>query len=137
MSRLPLSQALSPVAADAASIDPKVAEVAAKVRAMIADGSVDPLSAIAILRSAAAVGASWDVVEDVVREIAKGADGIAGTSDDLIPASTLSMLSALLHSGVVKDIVAWAVELRIPALSGSGCPLRPLWTWATGLCRRS
>lgn len=134
MSRTPLNQALSPVP----EIDPKVAEVAAAVRAMIADNRVDPLSAIGILRAAAAVGASWDVVEDVVREIAKGADGISGTADDLIPASTINMLSALLHSGVVKDIVAWAVEVGAPALATARrcCPLRPLWAWLTGLCRR-
>lgn len=116
-----LTRPLSPVPEN--EVDPRVAEVAAKVRAMIADGSVDPLSAIAIVRSIASVGASWDIVEDVVGEIAKGADGIAGTPDDLIPPGTLSMLTALLHSGVVRDLVSWAVEVGVPAAGA----LRPLW----------
>lgn len=116
MSRRPLS----PVTEE---IDPRVAEVAAKVRAMIADGSLDPLSAIGIVRAIASIGASWDIVEDVAREIAKGADGIAGTADDLIPPSTLSMLSALLHSGVVSDLVKWATEVGVPAVFGG----KPWW----------
>jgi len=103
--------------------DPAIASVAAKVRAMIASGQVNPLSAIDIIRTAASVGASWDVVEDVVAEIAKGADGIAGTQDDLIPASTVNMLSALLHSGVVRDIVAWAGA----ELSSGDPATRPWW----------
>lgn len=92
--------------------DPRIAQVAQEIRAMIASGKVNPLSAIDIIRTAASVGASWDAVEDIVAEIAKGADGIAGTADDLIPPSTLNMLSALLHSGVVRDIVSWASEME-------------------------
>lgn len=101
-----------------------VPEIAETVRGMIATGTLDPGSAVGIIKAVATVGASWDVVEDVVAEIAKGADGIAGTEDDLIPASTLSMLSALLHSGVVRDMVGWAAEL-----SGDRQGGRPWWRW--------
>ena len=43
---------------------------------------------MAIVRAAAAAGVTWDSVEDVVAEdhLTKGADGISGTADDLIPA---------------------------------------------------
>lgn len=91
--------------------DPKIRAIADKVRAMMTGGQVDMGSAVQIIRAAAAVGASWDVVEDVITEIAKGADGVSGTSDDLIPQGTLTMLLALLHSGVVRDMAAWAAEM--------------------------
>ena len=87
------------------------AEVAAAVRELIATGRVAPFSAVAIIRAAARAGASWDAVEDVVATIAKGADGIGGTADDLIPMSTLAMLTSLLHNGVVRDLVTWVLEL--------------------------
>lgn len=99
-------------------IDPRVTDIAAQVRQMIANGNLDPGSCIGIVRAAAALGADWSIVEDVVCEIAKGADGVAGTSDDLIPQSTLTMLSALLGSGVVRDVVAWASEFTGPAAGG-------------------
>lgn len=98
---------------------PEIRAIADKVRAMMADGQVDMTSAVQIIRAAAAVGASWDAVEDVITEIAKGADGVSGTADDLIPQATLNMLVALLHSGVVRDMVAWAAEMS-PAVA-AGC----------------
>lgn len=88
-----------------------ITELADKVRALMAGGKVDMGSAVQIIRAAAEVGASWDVVEDVITEIAKGADGVSGTADDLIPHATLTMLLALLHSGVVRDMAAWAAEM--------------------------
>ena len=104
-------------------IDPHVAEAAARVREMIAQGCVDTSSAVAIVRAAAAAGVTWDSVEDVVAEIAKGADGISGTADDLIPAATLDMLTSLLNSGVVRDVVSWASDLASAAVdvATGGC----------------
>lgn len=85
--------------------------LADKVRALIASGTVDPLSAIDIIRAAAKVCASWDQVEDAVTELAKGADGIQGTADDLIPPATLKVLLTMLRSGVVRDLVGWVSSL--------------------------
>lgn len=87
-----------------------VSELAGKVREIVAKGEIDAGSAIQVIRATLAVGASWDVVEDVVRELAKGADGVAGTADDLIPQPTLDILCSLLNSGAVRDLVSWAGE---------------------------
>ncbi len=92
--------------------NPRVAEIAALLRQQIAAGSLSPTSAVAIINTAARLGASWDIVEDVIAEIAKGADGIAGTADDIIPASTMKMLTTLLHGGVVRDMARWVVDLQ-------------------------
>lgn len=91
--------------------DPAVAQALAKLRAQVAAGKVDAFSAVAVIRAAASAGAGWAIVEDVVVELAKGADGIAGTADDLIPASTLHTLRNLMHSGVLKDLVAWGASM--------------------------
>ena len=103
---------MSAAATTAASVvqTPTVKELADRVRATVATGDVDATSAIQLIRAAYSVGASWDVVEDVVIELAKGPDGVAGTADDLIPESTLTLLKVLLHSGVVRDLTAWAAE---------------------------
>ena len=94
--------------------NPRVAEIAALLRQQIAGGSLSPTSAVAIINTAASLGASWDIVEDVIAEIAKGADGISGTEDDIIPASTVSTLKTLLHGGVVRDMASWVVDLQRP-----------------------
>lgn len=91
----------------------QVADVARQLRQLIAQGQVDAGSAVGIIRAAAAVGASWDSVEAVVRELAKGADGVAGTADDLIPAQTVELLALLLHSGVVRDLAAWGASMDV------------------------
>lgn len=86
--------------------------IATQIRQQIAAGSLDPASAVGIIRAAASLGASWDTVEAVVAELAKGADGIAGTEDDVIPPSTVALLSALLRSGVVRDMAAWGAQAQ-------------------------
>ena len=100
--------------------DPAVERLAREVRALVASGTVTPFSAVAIVRAAVKAGASWDVVEDVVAEIAKGQDGIGGTADDVIPAATLEALRALLRSGAVRDVAVLAAGER----AGCGC-----WPW--------
>ena len=99
----------------------RVAAIADEVRAMISRGEVDASSAFGILKSAATVGASWDVAESVLVELAKGADGVAGTPDDIIPASTVQAMQAMLRHGVVRDIAAWVATAS--ELSGLVAPL--------------
>lgn len=103
----------SGVAASGPSIGvpPPVSEAAAAVREQIATGQVNPFSAVAIMRAAARAGAGWETAEEVVAFVAKGADGIGGTADDLIPMATMAMLTSLLHNGVVRDLAAWALEV--------------------------
>lgn len=115
------------------AVSPAVKEVADKVRALVAQGALNPFSVVDIIRSAARVGASWDAVEDVVTEIAKGADGIGGTADDLIPLPVMALISTMLSNGVVRDIVAWATEVD-PAAPG-GKPA-PWWKRLCGAVRR-
>lgn len=113
------TMAMRPPPPTEAPVSPAVRDMADKVRALVARGDVSPTSAIDIIRAATKVGASWDAVEDVVTELAKGADGIAGTADDLIPPSTMSLLRTLLRSGVVTDLVVWVRGL---AGRGGGSP---------------
>lgn len=116
------------------AVSPAVKEVADKVRALVAQGALNPFSVVDIIRSAARVGASWDAVEDVVTEIAKGADGIGGTADDLIPLPVMALISTMLSNGVVRDIVAWATEVD-PAAPVDGKPA-PWWKRLCGAVRR-
>ena len=101
--------AVVPVATMAPSA---VGEVAHKLRQMMASGEVSPFNAVDIIKAAGRVGASWDTVEDIITEIAKGADGIGGTADDVIPMPVLALLKTLLRHGVVRDMAAWAAELE-------------------------
>lgn len=96
-------------------VDPVVREVGDKIRDMIRSGNLNPFSAIDIIRAATKIGASRDAVEEIVTEVAKGADGIGGTEDDLIPMATLDILRTLLRSGIVRDLVAWVYDLVSPA----------------------
>jgi hypothetical protein len=111
--------AATAVATTAATPQQRVTMIADEVRAMISRGDVDASSAFGILKSAAAVGASWEMAESVLVELAKGADGIAGTADDLIPSSTVQLIKVMLRHGVVRDIAAWASELLSPATTGT------------------
>jgi hypothetical protein len=115
-----LTLALAAPPPTAAPVDPAVRDLADKVRALIARGDVDPFSAIDIIRAAGKVGAGWDRVESVVVQLAKGADGIGGTPDDVIPPSTLSVMLTLLHTGVVTDLVGWVRDLCGGGESGAG-----------------
>lgn len=82
-----------------------------KVRQLLAKGSINPQSAVEIVRAAGAVGARWETVEEVIQELARGADGISGTADDLIPPDTLGVLLMMLHSGVVRDLAGWMADV--------------------------
>lgn len=93
------------------STDPAVRAVSDQIRAMIRTGNLNPFSAIEIIRAATNIGADLGAVESIVEEIAKGADGVGGTADDLIPAATLEILKTLLRSGVVRDVVSWVADL--------------------------
>lgn len=92
--------------------------LAGKVRDMIRNGTVNPTSVMEIVVAVHALNPHWETVEDVVTEIAKGPDGIAGTADDLIPASTMSVLTILLRAGAVRDIALW-LQNRTPSGCGS------------------
>lgn len=68
-------------------------------------------SAIGVIREAVRVTGSIQdpaerrrKVEDMVRTLAVGADGVAGTSDDLISPGVVDQLVKLLHIGIIGDI---------------------------------
>lgn len=42
---------------------------------------------------------------EAIKRIAAGADGIAGTDDDLIPVDVVQKISSLINSGVVTNII--------------------------------
>lgn len=88
----------------------RVRIVASYVRELIARGDVDATSVFGILSNAACIGGSWAVAEEVLVELAKGADGISGTTDDLIPPMTVQLIKVMVRHGVVRDIVAWATQ---------------------------
>lgn len=90
--------------------------LADRVLALVRDRRINPTSALQLIRAAASVGASWEAVEAVVTELAKGADGIAGTADDLIPPATLATLRVMLGSGVVRELAEWVGDMH-----ASGC----------------
>lgn len=87
--------------------NPAVAEAVARVRAAIRDKHVNAFSVIDILAAVCDAGISWTVAEDVLVEIAMGADGLAGTADDLIPPGTVRAIKSLLKLGIVRDLASW------------------------------
>lgn len=95
-----------------------VALVAAKVRELLEQGSVDGASAIALVRATGdacrAAGVSKedaaDVIEAVVVEMAKGPDGVLGTADDLLNPRVLAVMQTLCRHEQVRDLAAWAAE---------------------------
>lgn len=79
---------------------------AQKIRTMINHGNVDATSVSSIVKAATSiVNNPWDVVE-VIEELAKGADGIEGTRDDLICPSTMAKLRVLLRHDLVEDLAS-------------------------------
>jgi hypothetical protein len=106
--------------------------VICEIRTLIQSGSLSPLSVISIIRAAARLSPSWDVAEQVVRELAKGADGIEGTADDLIPQASLDMLSAMAHSGAARDLLEWVAELQTTAPKSCLSCLSAVWSWCRG-----
>lgn len=97
-----------------------VKDIADTVRGMVKQGGVSPFSVMEIVAVAYKLSPEWETVEDIVSEIAKGADGVSGTQDDLIPAATLHVLVMLLRNGVVRDIATWMTK-QAPAAT---CPFR-------------
>lgn len=97
-----------------------VAQVAAKLRALVLQGRVDPASAISLVRAVGdackQMGVSrseaGDVIEAVVVELAKGRDGALGTADDLVSPATLDTLRMLCDHQLVHDLAAWAAEAQ-------------------------
>lgn len=89
----------------------RIRAIARYVRGAIEDGTVDPTSAFGIIQSVATAGASWEIVESVLDLLAKGADGIAGTQDDVIPETTMIVLRIMLRHRVVRDLAAWATAM--------------------------
>ena len=71
---------------------------------MINRGHVDAASVTSIVKAATSlVNNPWDVVE-VIEELAKGADGIEGTKDDLISPDVMAKLRVLLRHDLVEDM---------------------------------
>ena len=58
-------------------------------------------------------------VSDVLRTIAAGQDGIAGTQDDLISQVTLQKLLLLVESGLVNDVIQTVRQsaMKLPCCS--------------------
>ena len=87
---------------------------------------MDVTSAVDILRAVGRVGARWDLAPDILKEIAKGDDGIAGTADDHIPPATVRALRFMLSNGVVIDLVrwirGWATSANAPDLAPPSAP---------------
>jgi hypothetical protein len=104
----------------------EVAAVAVRVREMIRSGHVDPTSCLAIVRAAASVAKSWDTVEAVVYELAKGADGVEGTPDDLIPEGIVRALHIVLDNGWVAELAAWLRDSEAAA-KRAGRPWYRCW----------
>lgn len=98
----------------------RVRVLTTKLRQLVESGKVDPTSVIDLLKTAASLGASWAVAEDVLVELAKGADGIAGTADDLIPPMTVQLIKVMVRHGVVRDIAAWAQSVGAPVAARCG-----------------
>lgn len=94
----------------------RVPAIAAEVRRMVRDGQVDPRSAFGIVLAAVDVGASWELVEEVMVELVQDtpaetfaetpAETSAATPD--IPYGTVQLLRVMLVNDVVADIARWA-----------------------------
>jgi hypothetical protein len=51
------------------------------------------------------------MAKQFIHDVAKGPDGIIGTSDDIIPAKTLKEIDELLKSSIVDDVIKVCNEL--------------------------
>lgn len=65
-------------------------------------------SAVDVIVTVAKASNSNEEAIAALRKLAAGEDGIAGTSDDVVPASVVEVLAYLLDHGVASDIVALA-----------------------------
>lgn len=117
---------------------PRIQDVATRVRNMLSHGTVDPRSAISIIRATTEVAQSIvgptktnlvDIIEGVIVKIAKGRDGVLGTTDDVISADVLDILRMMLEHQLVRDVAAWVTDVAavscVPKLSW----MRQLMFW--------
>lgn len=81
--------------------------MSAAIRDLIAQGSLSPFNAMGIIRAVCEQGFTRDAILEAVEDLAKGPDGVANTSDDLIPMPTVMVLTTLLRTGVVHDMIDW------------------------------
>ena len=85
---------------------------------------VDALTAVMVLQEAVKLARHEqrprEAVEEALRRIAAGSDGIMGTADDLLPAATIDTLIALLNTGLVGDLVD-ALMRKLPTCSFVSC----------------
>jgi hypothetical protein len=65
-------------------------------------------SAVDVIVAVTKATASKQEAIEALRKLASGADGVAGTADDLIPESVVGVLAFLIENGVAADIVALA-----------------------------
>ena len=88
------------------------------------DKKIDCLSAVAVLQEAVRLARGAPdpraAVEQTLRRLAAGKDGVEGTADDVLPPATVASLVKLLGTGLVGDLV--------DALASS--PLSRLRCWA-------
>ena len=55
-------------------------------------------------------GDTIDATVYFIREIAKGADGIMGTRDDLIDAATVAQITEMLERNFIQDVLAMVTD---------------------------
>lgn len=98
-------------------------EIVSSIRLMIQQKKVNITSAISLLKvgmqKAEALRSlsgkeKQDLVVDILSTIAKGADGIEGTQDDLIPSSVIAAIRAMIE----HDLVASTIDIIIDATQG-------------------
>lgn len=85
----------------------QIHNLAEELRAQVRTGFLSPFSAVGLVRAACRIGPSWDAAVLAIEELAKGPDGIMGTDDDPIPSSTAIVLTTLLRTGAVRDLMDW------------------------------
>lgn len=80
---------------------------------------VDPMSAFAIVARGMELLETYkqlsgeqkkDYIIAVVQDLAKGADGIPGTKDDLLPQSTVNALGALLRENILANFISILID---------------------------
>lgn len=74
-------------------------------------------------------GDTIDATVYFIREIAKGADGIMGTRDDLIDAATVAQITEMLERNFIQDVLAMvtdAIKTDLTFYKTSFCLLKRL-----------
>jgi hypothetical protein len=84
--------------------------------AHLSSKQINVSSAVAIVKEAYELSQKepnpTEVVETILRRLAAGQDGQAGTPDDLIPQQTLDHLVILLKTGMAADMVEMFTRKR-------------------------